>query len=72
MHFGHIVILRIVLSIYYLENSILGRRLCGVVCKLITFFDGEVISPMRHFDVSFKLVDIGDWCSIFEMDTNFL
>jgi hypothetical protein len=45
---------------------------CSMVSKLITFFDSNITSPVGHFDVSFKGVNVSDWGSIFKMNTNFL
>jgi hypothetical protein len=49
-----------------------GKGPGGVVDKDVSLFDGEIIAPVGYFDVSFQLFDIGNGCSIFVMDFNFL
>lgn len=36
----------------------------------ISLFDSDVVSPVRHLDIPFKMVDICDWSGMFKMDTD--
>ena len=69
---SNIAVLKIVLSIYCQKGGHGGKAPSGVVDKDVSLFDGEIIAPVGYFDVSFQLFDIGDRCSIFVMDFNFL
>ena len=50
------------------EDGVLG---C-VVGEFVALFDGEVISPVGYFDISFKVLYEHDWRSILEMDIDLL
>ena len=44
----------------------------GVVGEFVALFDGEVISPVGYFNISFKVLYEHDWRSILEMDIDLL
>jgi hypothetical protein len=46
------------------EDGVPGR----VVGEFVALFDGEVISPVGYFNISFKVLYEHDWRSTLEMD----
>ena len=42
-----------------------------MVGEFVALFDCEVTSPMGDFDVSFKVVYVGDWSGVLIMDLDF-
>lgn len=44
----------------------------GVVGEFVALFDGEIISPVGYFNISFKVLYEHDWRSILEMDIDLL
>ena len=43
-----------------------------MVREFVALFDGEIISPVGYFNISFKVLYEHDWRSILEMDIDLL